>query len=97
MIAGVNMPMQLHILVSGHVQGVGFRDFARRNAVRFEIRGFTKNLANGDVEIVAEGDKIALNNFLVMLEKGPPAGRVDRVRIDERDCSGEYTGFEIRF
>ena len=67
MIAGVNMPMQLHILVSGHVQGVGFRDFARRNAVRFEIRGFTKPLANGDVEIVAEGAKAALDEFIFSL------------------------------
>lgn len=97
MIASVNMPMQLHILVSGHVQGVGFRDFARRNAERFEIRGFTKNLANGDVEIVAQGAKAALDEFIFSLEKGPPAGRVDCVRIDQRVCGDEYAGFEIRF
>lgn len=89
--------MQLYILISGQVQGVGFREFARRNAERFEIRGYTMNLANGDVEIVAEGARVALDEFIFALEKGPPAGRVDCVRIDERDHSGEYTNFEIRY
>ncbi|MDE0297340.1 MAG: acylphosphatase [Candidatus Poribacteria bacterium] len=91
-----NQPMQFHILISGRVQGVGFRDFARRSAEKHGIHGYTKNLGNGDVEIVAEGARIALHEFLVVLEKGPPMGIVDRVRIDERDCDGEYSNFEIR-
>ena len=89
--------MQLHILVSGRVQGVGFRDFTRRVAEEFGIRGYAKNLANGDVEVVADGDKVTLDEFLVILEQGPPAGRVDHVRIDELECGGEYTGFQIHF
>ena len=92
-----NSSMQLHILVSGRVQGVGFRDFARRSAEEFGIHGYAKNLANGGVEIVAEGAGTALDDFLDTLKNGPPAGRVDHVQIDQRDSSGEYTGFEIRF
>jgi acylphosphatase len=89
--------MQLHILVSGRVQGVGFRDFARRSAEKFGVRGYAKNLANGDVEVVAEGDKAALDEFAMLLEHGPPAGRIDHVWIDELKCGGEYTGFDIHF
>ena len=89
--------MQLHILVSGRVQGVGFREFVRRIADRFGVSGYAKNLVSGDVEVVAEGNRLALDEFLVLLEKGPPAGRVDRVQIDKRGCGGEYSVFDIRF
>ena len=89
--------MQIHILISGRVQGVGFRDFARRSAEKIGVRGYAKNLANSDVEVVAEGNRVALDEFLVVLEQGPPAGRVDRVQIDQFERSEEYTGFEIRF
>ncbi len=89
--------MQIHILISGRVQGVGFRDFARRSAEKIGVRGYAKNLANSDVEVVAEGNRVALDEFLVVLEQGPPAGRVDRVQIDQFDRSEECTGFEIRF
>ena len=89
--------MQLHILVSGRVQGVGFREFVRRSAERFGVRGYAKNLVSGDVEVVADGSKLALDEFLVLLEKGPPAGRVDRVQIAEHQCGDEYTRFDIRF
>ena len=89
--------MQIHILISGRVQGVGFRDFARRSAEKIGVRGYAKNLANSDVEVVAEGNRVALGEFLVVLEQGPPAGRVDRVQIDRFERSEECTGFEIRF
>ncbi len=89
--------MQIHILISGRVQGVGFRDFARRGAEKIGVRGYAKNLANSDVEVVADGNRVALDEFLVVLEQGPPAGRVDRVQIDQFERSEEYTGFEIRF
>jgi acylphosphatase len=89
--------MQIHILISGRVQGVGFRDFARRGAEKIGVRGYAKNLANSDVEVVADGNRVALDEFLVVLEQGPPAGRVDRVQIDQFERSEECTCFEIRF
>ena len=88
--------MQLQILVSGRVQGVGFRDFVRRGAEKFGIRGYAKNLVNGDVEVLAEGSKAALDEFLVLLKQGPPASKVGNLRIDELKGSQNYTGFEIR-
>ena len=89
--------MQLHILISDRVQGVGFREFARRSAEKFGVRGYVRNLPNGDVKVVAEGNKVALDKLLAILEHGPPAGRVDRVQIDELECNGNYSGFGIHF
>ena len=89
--------MHLHIRITGRVQGVGFRDFVRRSAEKYGIRGYAKNLANGDVEVLAEGNKVALDEFLRLLKQGPPASKVGDVHIDELKGSGNYTGFEIRY
>ena len=89
--------MQLHILVSGTVQGVGFRDFARRSAERFGVCGYAKNLVTGDVEVVAQGDKEALDEFLLLLQRGPSASKVDNIRIDELKSCSHHMDFEIRF
>jgi acylphosphatase len=93
----VSQKMQLYILISGHVQGVGFRDFTRRQAMELGVRGYAKNLPNGKVEVVAEGDKVTLDRFVTVLRKGPPASHVDDVKIEERPFSGTYTTFEIKY
>ena len=93
----VNQNMQLYILISGRVQGVGFRAFTKRNATQLGIRGYAKNLANGKVEVVAEGDRATLDRLLVALRKGPSASKVDDVKIEERPFSGKHKAFEIRY
>jgi acylphosphatase len=67
----------LRATVFGHVQGVGFRWYARGRARRFELTGRAANRADGAVEIEAEGDAAALAGFLAALREGP--GRVDRI------------------
>ena len=89
--------MQLHILISGRIQGVGFREFARRSAEKFGVRGYAKNLSNGDVEVVAESNKDALEEFLLFLEQGPSASKVDNIRIKELKSRSHHKGFEIHF
>ena len=93
----VNQNMQLYILISGRVQGVGFRAFTKRNATQLGIRGYAKNLSNGKVEVVAEGDRATLDQLLVVLRKGPSASKVDDVKIEERPFSGKHKAFEIRY
>ena len=93
----VNQKMQRYILISGVVQGVGFRHFTRQNAMRLGIRGYAKNLPNGKVEVVAEGDKATLDEFVKILWKGPPASRVEDVKVEARPHSGEYTSFGVKF
>ena len=93
----VNSNMQRYILISGKVQGVGFRYFTKQNAIRLGLHGYAKNLPNGKVEVVAEGDKATLDEFVKILWKGPPASRVDDVKVEARPHSGEYTSFGIKY
>ena len=93
----VNQNMQLHILISGRVQGVGFRYFTQQNAMELNIGGYVKNLLDGKVEVVAEGDKAILDRFVSILRQGPSAARVEDVKLEERPFGGKYTTFEIRY
>ena len=93
----VNQKMQLYVLITGRVQGVGFRAFTQRNARQLGINGYAKNLPNGKVEVVAEGDKTQLDALVVFLRKGPRYARVDSLEIDERPFTGEYQTFGIRY
>ena len=93
----VNQKMQFYVLISGKVQGVGFRNFTQRNAQQLGINGYAKNLANGKVEVVAEGDKAQLDALVALLRRGPRYARVDSLEIDERPFTEEYQSFGIRY
>lgn len=96
LILEVNRQMQMYVLISGKVQGVGFRNFTQRNAKLLGINGYAKNLANGKVEVVAEGEKLKLNSLIEKLWVGPRVSRVDDIKIEERKFTGEYQTFGVR-
>jgi acylphosphatase len=83
-------------LLSGRVQGVGFRYFAQDVAQREGIHGYARNLQNGDVEVLAEGDAEAVARFEHALRRGPRGAIVERVTADDHVPSGRPTGFVIR-
>jgi acylphosphatase len=83
-----------HAVVKGRVQGVGFRWFAERVARELGVRGWVRNLSDGSVETVAEGDDSAVAAYLARLERGPHGSRVDGVVVEEAAESG-FSGFEI--
>jgi len=87
---------QLFVLISGRVQGVGFRNFTQQNARKLGIKGYAKNLQNGKVEVVAEGHKSDLAKLLKKLNVGPAAAKVTDVKKEERPISGEYKVFKIK-
>ena len=93
----VNRKMQLFVVISGKVQGVGFRNFTQMNAKQLGINGYAKNLPNGLVEVVAEGDKSQLDALVALLKKGPRFARVDFLNVDERPFTGVYKTFVIRY
>ena len=93
----VNQKMQLFVLITGKVQGVGFRNFTQLNAKQLGINGYAKNLPNGKVEVVAEGNKAQLDALVALLKKGPRYARVDSLHVDERPFTGEYKTFGIRY
>ena len=93
----VNQKMQLYVLITGKVQGVGFRNFTQLNARQLGVKGYAKNLPNGKVEVVAEGDKSQLDALIALLENGPRYARVDSLEVDKRPFTGDYKAFDIRY
>jgi acylphosphatase len=73
---------QAHIWISGRVQGVGFRYFTAGQARRLGVRGSVRNLPDGRVEVVAEGDRAAIEALLAAVRQGPPGAHVRDVRVD---------------
>ncbi len=88
----------LEARVSGTVQGVGFRYFVQRRASALGLSGYTRNLPDGDVEVLAEGDKTLLEALLEDLRTGPSLSSVDNVEAkwSERTEPG-FRGFNIKY
>ena len=82
-------------LISGRVQGVGFRYFTEAAAAREGILGWVRNTRDGRVEVVAEGDAEALERFERNLSHGPRGARVERVDVDDTGPTGA-AGFTIK-
>ena len=84
------------LVVSGRVQGVGYRYFIARTASELGINGYVKNLYSGDVEIFAEGRKEFLEELIKIAKSGPPHAYVDTARIEWLEFNDKYDNFEIR-
>jgi len=82
-------------VISGFVQGVGFRFFAQRSAARHQIRGYVKNLEDGRVEAFAEGGAKAVEDFKHDLLAGPTYSRVEHLEETVLDPTGLYSAFRI--
>jgi acylphosphatase len=90
-----NSPAQIHVLVSGDVQGVGFRNFTMRNAKRFGLKGYVRNLNDGKVEIIAEGPRFSLDKLIARVKRGPRTATVKDVEIENLKFTGKYEEFEV--
>jgi acylphosphatase len=88
--------MARRFVVSGQVQGVGFRMFAAAAARRDELRGWVRNLPDGRVEVVCDGDPQSVERFARMLRQGPPGAQVDNVESESTTFTAHDTGFTIR-
>lgn len=82
-------------VISGRVQAVGFRFFAQAAAAREGLHGWVRNLADGRVEVSAEGEREAIERFERQIWHGPPSARVEDVEITEAVPAGK-SGFAIR-
>ena len=90
------MNARIHCLISGRVQGVAFRWFAEREASALGLTGWARNLINGRVEVLVEGESRAVEAFVGRLRVGPSLARVDDVTEEWSDFKGELQGFRIR-
>jgi acylphosphatase len=88
---------RLHAIVHGYVQGVGFRAFAAREGRRLGVAGWVRNRADGAVEVVAEGERAAVEELLRSLKRGPNEAEVQRVEERWEPAEGTLSGFQVRF
>ena len=87
--------MRKHIVITGRVQGVGFRYWLYKAAVQNNIKGWVKNKISGEVETLLIGNDLGVKNLIDLCEKGPPSSKVTSIIV--QDYQKEYSGksFEI--
>ena len=89
--------MKATIIIQGVVQGVGYRFFAVDQAKQYNIRGYAKNLPNGDVEVVAEGDEGMIKDYIEQLKVGPVSAHVTGVNVEWIESEFGFKNFDIRY
>lgn len=88
---------RIHVIISGRVQGVFFRAETQRAAMGFNLTGWVRNMQDGRVEAVFEGENDAMDKMLAWCHQGPPAARVESVTITEENYLGEFRNFNIKY
>jgi acylphosphatase len=86
---------QAHIVVSGRVQGVFFRDFTCRKAQSLGLYGWVKNTREGNVEIIAEGDRQKLKKLIEAVKIGPSSADVQNCKVEWLECFNEFNHFQV--
>jgi acylphosphatase len=86
-----------HLFIEGRVQGVFYRDFTRETAVSLGLRGWVRNLPDGRVEAVFEGDSKAVEEAVARCYTGPPAAVVRNIEVHWEEWTGEFRDFRIRY
>jgi acylphosphatase len=89
--------VRAHVFVSGMVQGVFFRQKTRQLAIGLNVTGWVRNLGDGRVEAVFEGEEEAVAAIVDFCGKGPKGAKVDHVQLNWEDFRGEFQNFTIAF
>jgi acylphosphatase len=91
------MHIARYFLISGKVQGVGYRYFVMRVANDYQLSGYVRNLASGQVEVVVEGQREAVEELKKELAAGPYHAQVVQLEEKALEISGQYQGFRIEY
>jgi acylphosphatase len=86
---------RMHVIVSGRVQGVFFRAYTRETALALKLTGWVRNLPDGRVETVFEGEDTNVQSMLEWCKKGPPHATVNELEASEQTYTGEFRDFRI--
>jgi acylphosphatase len=89
--------VRAHVVVSGRVQGVFFRSETQDEAYRQNVTGWVRNLPDGRVEAVFEGEKAKVDALIEFCRRGPPGARVSKVDVVRENYAGEFKTFSIRY
>jgi acylphosphatase len=94
---GKNLPVRAHVFVSGRVQGVFFRSETQDEALRHNVTGWVRNLPDGRVEAVFEGENDRVDALIEFCKRGPPGAKVAKVDVVWKTYTGEFKTFSIRY
>jgi len=85
------------VLITGRVQGVGFRYFVTSTAEKFPIKGYVRNLETGSVEIEVEGEKTKVHQFVTAVRSGPRNAQVSDFQLEWKPYENKYEDFSVKF
>jgi acylphosphatase len=91
------MKVRAHVFVSGRVQGIFFRSETRHEAKKHGVKGWVRNLRDGRVEAVFEGEEEAVKELIEFCRRGPSGARVTHVDVTWGSYTGELKNFQIRY
>lgn len=91
------MKVKAHVIVSGRVQGVYFRGNTRNEARKYGVTGWVRNLPDGRVEAVFEGEKEDVDKIIEFVRHGPPYAKVTDLKLEWQDYTGEFKDFRIHY
>lgn len=89
--------MRVRFIVTGLVQGIGFRSFTVRHARDLGLKGYVRNVSTDKVEIVVEGYEPQIKQLHEVVKQGPIGARVENVEIIQENPKNEFDDFEVRF
>lgn len=87
--------VRIHIYVSGFVQGVMFRVNIRRKALELDVKGWTRNLEDGRVEALVEGNENSVKKLVEWCRTGPPGAQVTSVEVRTEECKNDFNDFKV--
>ncbi|NWF89208.1 MAG: acylphosphatase [Ignavibacteriaceae bacterium] len=93
----INNNARAEIIVNGLVQGVGFRYYVVKQAVRLKLTGFVQNLYTGEVLTIVEGEKILIDELFKLIKLGPANSQVKNAKITWSEFKNEFDSFEVKF
>lgn len=88
---------RVHIIVHGRVQGVFYRARTKEKAIELDLTGWVRNMADGTVEIIAEGDKEVLERLVDWSKQGPRHAHVAKIEVKWQPFLDEFSDFTVRF
>ncbi len=91
------MKSRVHVIVSGSVQGVFFRSEIENLAIENGVTGWVKNLPDGRVEAIFEGEEQSILKLVEFCKRGPPLAKVEKVSISKEAFREEYTDFRVKY
>lgn len=91
------MKTRIHVFVSGRVQGVFFRSAAKHYADRYKVKGWIRNLPDGKVEAVFEGEKKDVEKMIEFCKHGPTSARVTTLNVTSEKYTGEFDSFKMKY